>query len=223
MKARIGVGRIGVLNPTLRLLGRVATLTALVVVGTLLAPPALADPAEVRLPMKCSRGPSTQYFDAAVTMSAVEQRGATVTVRIDSKPSGTIEHFGLHYIADMTTDYAIPPGATYVENSLRLVKDTGTANVSTTAKAWQDAAGIHLSLPARVKNGSSYLPPSLEFELTIDPRAPAHISVEFAHYEVTANVVLLGNLRTICEPSAPPATIGVTRVEPASPVQAAGR
>jgi hypothetical protein len=187
------------------------------VVAALLSRGVLADPVEVKLPMTCSRGPATQWFAAVVTMPSTHQTGAIVTVRIDSMFSGTIDHFGLHYIFNMSTDYQIPAGATFVEGSLRFVKDTGTVNVRTGARAWHDAAGIHTVLPARVENGSSYLPPSIEFEMEIKAVSPASISVEFAHYEVSANVLLLGDLRTTCDPSSRPATIGVMRVEPAPP------
>jgi hypothetical protein len=166
--------------------------------------------------MTCSHGPA-QWFDATVTMPAAGQTGATVTVRIDSKHSGTIEALGLNHVRGMATDYQIPAGAKYVEGSLRYVKGTGTANVRAGARAWHDAAGIHTLLPARVESGQSYLPPSIEFEMTLVALPPASASVEFTHYEVVANVFILGDLRTTCEPGKRPATIGVTRVEPAPP------
>jgi len=184
------------------------------VAAVLVSSAGFAEPAQVKLPMTCSRGPDAQWFSAVVTMPAAQQAGATVAVRIDSTFSGTIKHFGLHYIHGMTTDYRIPAGATYVEGSVRLVEGTGTPNVTKDARAWHDAAGIHLALPARVDNGASYLPPSIEFEMTIAADPPASVSVEFVHYEVAANVVLLGDLKTTCDPSSRPATIGVTKVEP---------
>jgi hypothetical protein len=174
--------------------------------------PAHANPLAVRQPMTCSRGPSGQWFSAVVTMPAARAPGATITVRIDSTYSGTISHFGLNYIYNMRTDYRVSAGATYVEGSARLVAGTGSPNVRGGARVWHDAAGLHTLLTDRVGNGSSYTPPSIEFELTIDPSSRGAVAVEFAHYSVTANAFLIGDLGTTCEPSARPATIGATRV-----------
>ena len=54
-----------------------------------------------------------------------------------------ISHFGLHYIHNMTADYAIPTGTTYVEGSARIVPGTGTANARPGASVTHDASGIH--------------------------------------------------------------------------------
>ena len=186
-------------------LSRLALVTALSTASPFAAP--------ARAPLVCSRGPSAQWFNAVVTMPASWPAGSTFAVRIDSVPSGTISHMGLNYIHDMTTDYFVPTGTRYVTGSARLVPGTGTPNVCEGARAWGDAAGIHLRLPGRVENGSSYTPPSLEFQVEIGAPAGALVELRFRRYQVTANVFLLGDLHTTCAPNPNPYTIGVTHVE----------
>ena len=169
----------------------------------------------VKAPMVCSRGPSDTAYTAVLTMPASAPSGSAFTVRIDSMSSGIISHTGLNYIFDMTTDYLVPTGTTYVEGSARVVPDTGTQNVRDGAKAWHDAAGIHLALPAHVPNGSSYTPPSLEFSVKITAPAGSNIAIKFSHYEVTANAFLVGDVHTVCDPNPKPYALAVLHVDPA--------
>jgi hypothetical protein len=196
---------------------------ALAALATLVATRATgAQPADVRVPMVCSRGPDDQAFTATVHMPRTSARGTTFTVRVDSRPSGRIAHFGLYAIFNMTTDLRLGPGARYVEGSARLVPGSGTRNVASSARVWHDDAGIHLGLPARVENGGSYTPPSFTFDVVVDAAeaAGAAVAVRFVHYHVDADVFLLGRIRTTCEPRRGPATIGLTRVEPAVTAEA---
>jgi hypothetical protein len=178
-----------------------------------LATAADAAPQRVRLPLACSRGSGEAWFDAVVTMPSSAAPGATCEVRIDSVPSGRVQHAGLRHIHDMRTDYALPAGVTVLPGSVRVVPDTGTPDVRVGARAWSDAAGVHLLLPASVQNGSAYTPPSVAFAVRVDAPEGAVLPVSFAHYEVTANVFLLGDLHTACEPTTRPAVLGTLRVE----------
>ncbi len=171
----------------------------------------------VSVPMVCSRGPSGTTFNAKVTMPASLPPGATFTVRIDSLPSGKISHGGLNYIYGMTTDFLVPTNATYVDGSASIVPDTGTANVRVGARAWHDAKGIHMTLPAHVDNGSSYTPPSLQFSATIDGAVGTEVALKFDHYEVIANAIIVGDVITSCDPDPKPSTIDTLRIAAAAP------
>lgn len=167
---------------------------------------------EVRCPMVCSRGPSGQRFEAVVTMPTVAQRGSILAVRIDAKSSGKISNSGLNYIHDMSTDYLIPSGASYVAGSAQIVPETGTKNVRPHARVWHDAGKVHLVLPGRVENESHYTAPSIAFELKVGAAPGSLLALKFEHYEVVANVFLLGELRSRCDPQPKPYTLAVTRV-----------
>lgn len=143
-------------------------------------------------------------MDAVLHLPKEAPTGSTITVRIDSFPSGKISHFGLHYIYDMATDYPLPRGTSFVPGSARVVPGTGTENVRASARIWHDAAGIHTLLPTRIDNGKSYTPPSFEFQLRIDALAGDSVAVEFSRYEVMANAFLVGNVKTTCTPGARP-------------------
>ena len=172
----------------------------------------------VSAPMKCTRGPSGTTFDATVTMPASLPPGAKFTVRIDSQPSGKISHTGLNYIFGMTTDYLVPTNSTYVEGSVAIVPDTGTANVRAGARAWHDADGIHFTLPAHVENGSSYTPPSIEFSAVVDGPVGKDVELKFQHYEVQANAIIVGDVTTSCDPDPKPYTIDTLKISaPAKP------
>ncbi|MEI8254708.1 MAG: hypothetical protein WCJ30_03460 [Deltaproteobacteria bacterium] len=175
-----------------------------------------AQRAEVRMPMHCSRGPAEQTFRAVLTLPGTTTPGATFTVRIDSFPSGRVEHFGLYNLFDMRTDYAVA-GGRVVPSSPRIVAGTGTPNVRVTARAWLDGAVVHALLPARIDNGQSYTPPSIEFDVAVDAPAGGAVRIQFVHYEVGAVVFLLGRIRTNCDPAPSPATVATVRVDaPAS-------
>jgi hypothetical protein len=170
----------------------------------------------VSAPLVCSRGGDGQTFRASVTLPASQPSGSRFTVRIDSFSSGKIAHFGLNYVFDMATDYRIPDGTRYVEGSARVVPNTGTPNVRAGARAWGDAAGVHLLLPARVGNGQSYTPPSLEFQLDVIAAAGTELLLRFSRCRVSASVFLLGTVHTTCVPTPAPFTIGRTRATPAA-------
>ena len=169
-------------------------------------------PVTVTAPMTCSRGPGGASFKAAVTMPTSLPTGATFTVRIDGVSSGMISHFGLNYIYGITVDYLLPTGTRYVEGSARIVPDTGTENVRPGARAWHDAAGIHMTLPARVPNDSSYTPPSMEFAVTIEAAAGSLVALKFSHYEVMASAMFVGTVSTTCEPNPKPYSLAQLRV-----------
>ena len=189
-----------------------STISALIALaGGLVSTTSVAGGRAVKAPLVCSRGPSGQAFQAIVTLPAAQATGTRFTVRIDSFSSGKVSHFGLNYIFDMATDYHVPAGTKYVEGSARIVPDTGTANTRSGARVWHDAKGIHQLLPARVENGGSYTPPSLEFQLEVTALAGTELSLKFSRSRVSANVVLLGNIDTTCVPQPAPFTIGRTR------------
>jgi hypothetical protein len=174
-----------------------------------------AGPVAVKVAMECSHDPGGRSYAAMVTMPYSGVPGSTFKVRIDGVPTGPIAHTGLNYIHEMITDYRIPAGTTYVADSLRIVPDTGTPNARAGARVWHDAGGIHIDLPAHIDNGQGYTAPTLEFDLRIDAPAGTVLALQFEHYEVLANVILLGDLRSSCEPRPKPYTIGQTRVAPA--------
>ena len=85
---------------------------------------AVAKPAivtRVRVPMTCTRGPSGQSYTSSVVMPAEAPTGGRMTLRIDGVPSAKLAHTGLRYIFDITTDFLLPSGASYVEHSARIV------------------------------------------------------------------------------------------------------
>jgi hypothetical protein len=171
-----------------------------------------------RAPMVCSRGPGNQSFAAILTFPHSAARGSTYAVRIDGVPSGEISHFGLNYIHDMMTDYLVPRGATYVAGSARIVPGTGTANVATTARVWQQDGLIRMLLPGRVVSGSSYVPPSIEFQLEASAPAGTPLALAFVAYRVTANALLVGDVLTTCQPTPTPFPLAATLVsEPPDP------
>jgi hypothetical protein len=145
-------------------------------------------------------------------MPAAQPTGSVFTIRIDSIPSAKISHVGLFYLRDMTTEYVLPEGVTYVTGSAHIVPGTGTPNVLTGASVTASGRGIRVSLPARVDNGSSYTPPSVEFSVRVDAPARTDLALKFSRYEVVANVFVIGDLKTVCEPPPDGGVIGVTRV-----------
>jgi hypothetical protein len=172
----------------------------------------------VRSPMVCSRGPSEQWFNATVTLPRTVEQGATYTVRIDGVPSGKIAHFGLYNIHDMATDYAVPAGAKFVAGSARVVAGTGTANVVTGARVWNEGGLIRSVLTDHVPSGSSYTPPSIEFQLEAAAPVGASLALRFVEYRVTANAIFVGDVATTCNPVLKSSPLGTTLVTaPPSP------
>jgi len=173
---------------------------------------ALGAGAAIKIPLVCSRGPTGQTYGAAVTVPDKKPQGATFTVRIEGTSAGKISHTGLNYIHDMTTDYLVPVGTTYVDGSARIVANTGTPNVRKGARAWHDKGVIHMQLPAHVEEGSSFTPPTLEFDLKITGAVGTTIAQKFSQYRVTANAFVLGELETTCDPTPKPYALGKTLV-----------
>ena len=190
-----------------------AVLTALLLVATL----ALGAATDRTVPLKCTRGPDGQSYRHIVTMPASQPVGSTFTVRIDGVSIGPISHFGLRYVHNMTADYTIPAGTTYVEGSARIVPGTGTDNVRSNARVTHDASGIHMLLPARIENGGTYTPPSIEFQVKAVGPAGSVASLGFVGTGVDANALVMGNVHTACSPNPVPYTIGSTTLEAAAP------
>jgi hypothetical protein len=191
-----------------------ATATAL---GTTGAVSTLPAGTAVRAPMVCSRGPGDQAFVASVTVPPTAAHSSRYTIRIDGFQSDKIAHFGLNYIHDMTTDYALPPGATYVSGSARFVPGTGTPSVVAGAQIAYENGLIRMTLPAHVRSGSSYTPPSLEFQLEASAPPGASLPLAFARYRVTANAFLVGDVSATCEPVPKRYTLATTLVTAAVP------
>jgi hypothetical protein len=171
----------------------------------------------VRAPMVCSRGPGGKQFSVALTLPRTAEQSSTYTVRIDGVPSGEISAFGLNHIRDMATDYTIPPGATYVPGSARVIPGTGTPNVATGARVWYEPGLIKMALPGRVESGSSYTPPAIEFQLAASAPAGASLPLDFFEYRVTANAIIVGDVLTVCKPTPKPYPLGATLVTPKAP------
>jgi hypothetical protein len=166
-------------------------------------------------PVSCSRGASAVFeINAVVPETAAE--GATYVVRIDGTPSGKISQTGLYSLRDITFEYALPSGATYVDGSARIVPGTGSDNVRDGARVSFANNVLTLTLPTRVPNGGSYQPPSIEAKLKAASPPATLLPVTFSRYRVRANVVLLGDIDASCVPTRPPFTVGSTRVIAAS-------
>jgi hypothetical protein len=165
----------------------------------------------VKAPMTCSRGPNI-FFIAAVAVPRTAEQGSIYTIRIDGVPSGKIEHFGLHHIHDMVSDYAIPPGAKYVPGSARVIPDTGTPNVSGGARVSYEAGVIRSVLTDTIPAGGSYTPPAIEFQLEAAAPAGASLTLQLLGYRVTANAVILGDVLATCEPVPKQYALGTTIV-----------
>ncbi len=161
--------------------------------------------------MRCTRGDDQAFF-AIVTVPAIAPSGSLLHVRIDARPSGTINHFGLHFLHDLTTEYLLPEGAAYIEESARLVPGTGTANILGGAKLERSGRALRLILPAHVPDGASYTPPSIEFDLRITAAPGSALAIQFTGFQLVANAILIGDVTTRCEPVPNPYVIGTTFV-----------
>jgi hypothetical protein len=170
----------------------------------------------VRAPLQCSRGPGGQFFTASVTAPSSQPEGSTYTVRIDSVPSGEITHTWLRYVHDMATDYLLPAGTVFVPGSAHFVPRTGTANVLPGARVWHENGLLRVVLPAHVDNGSGYTPPSVELQLRVTAARGARLSLKLAQVRVAANVLLLGDVHTDCNPDPRSYVLATTVVTPAA-------
>lgn len=185
-------------------------LAAFVAVASVSAAAFAAGAMKVKAPLVCTRGDSDQTMNALITMPATAAVGSKFTVRVDGVNSGKISHTGLNYIFDMSTDYIVPDGTRVVDGSVRIVPETGTANVRAGAKAWNDKAGIHTVLPAHVDDGSDFTPPSLEFQLEVTGTAGASMAFKLSQYRVAANAFVVGDVHTVCDPNPKPYTLATT-------------
>ena len=165
-----------------------------------------------QIPLKCSKGPSGQHYDVSPQVPAQVAEGATFSARFDGVDSGTISQTGLNHVKDMTYVFGIPDGTRYVEGSARVVPGTGSANVREGAKVSASGGAVFLTLGAHVDNGQSYTPPSLELKLVATGKAGDAISFPFRQYQVTANAVIIGDLRATCDPVPKPYVVATTKV-----------
>ncbi len=171
----------------------------------------------VTVPLECTRGPSGQTHRTTVTFPSQVTAGSKFAVRIDGSSSGTISHTGLNYIHDMTTEYLVPAGTSYVAGSLRVVPGTGSANVAGSARVAKVGNLLRLTLPGHVDNGSSYTPPSFELELTANAAVGSKLALQFWQYRVSANAIFVGDVDTTCNPKPQPYTVATSTVVAAAP------
>jgi hypothetical protein len=159
----------------------------------------------------CSTGPSGQRFRVGVTMPNRADAGSVYTIRIDGADSGKVTHLGLNYIHDMVVDYAFPAGA-YVDGSAQFVAGTGTANVIVGASVSYGAGVLEMVLPAKVQDGSSYTPPSVQFQLRAIGAPGSGAAVSFSGFRLKANAIVVGDVDVSCEPTPKPYLLGTTLV-----------
>lgn len=190
-----------------------ATVTALCALGAGLAIPAriFAGSKTVKAPLTCTRG-GAQTFSVVVSAPDRIAQGGTYTVRLDSFPSGTIDHAGLRHLHDMEAEYLLPAGTKFVEGSARIVAGTGSANVEKTALVWHWNGVIHFKLPAKVRNGDGYTPPSVELKLVATAPPGSELPLKLLRYTVYANAIVVGDVKAACEPSPSPYVLSSTTV-----------
>lgn len=182
------------------------------VVAAALATATAAAAAYVTLPLVCTTGPSGQRFNVLVTAPSSVAAGETYTLRLDGTSSGTISHFGLNYLHDMTVEYVLPPGTSYVEGSARLVPGTGTPNVRVGPRLWHHAGLVTMALPGKVENGTAYTPPSITVEVRADGAAGSSAVLSFNHFQLKANAFVVGDVAVSCDPSPQPYPIAATLI-----------
>lgn len=183
-----------------------------VTLATMAATTATAGADVVAPQLVCSRGPSGQRFQIGVTIPGSAVAGSTYTIRLDSASSGKISQLGLNYIHDLVVDYALPPGASYVEGSAQVVAGTGTANVRSGVRLSHRAGVLTMALPGKVANGSAYTMPSLQFQLRAIGLPGSRAAVSFDRFGLTANAFLLGELPVSCGPARKPFALGTTLI-----------
>jgi len=170
----------------------------------------------VSIPLVCSRGKGGRSTEVSLTAPFAVAPGTVFTVRVDGANSGKISHPALKYVHDMTYEYLVPAGSAYEEESARIVEGTGTPNVRAGARVSHANGVIVLVLPARVEEGSSYTPPTFEFQLRATASEGADIAHAFAGYRITANAMIVGDLQASCEPTPKPYPVGVTHIHGAN-------
>jgi hypothetical protein len=172
-----------------------------------------ADAANAAPLLVCNKGPSGQRFHVTVAMPGQVDAGEIYTVRIDGADSGTVTHFGLNYIHDMTVDYALPAGA-YVPNSARFVPGTGTPNVVQGASLSVGADALKVTLSGKVKDGTSYTPPSVEFQLRAVRPSGSSAALSFRRFTLKANAIVVGDVDVTCASTPSPYPIATTLIAP---------
>ena len=175
---------------------------------------AIASPATTvrgELPLICSKGPSGQRFQFQLTIPSRAEVGSTYEIRIDGVNSGTISHFGLNHLHDMTVEYVLPAGS-YVEGSAQFVAGTGTANVLAGRRLAYHGGVLTMILPGKVENGTDYTPPSVRLQLKAIGAPGDWAWVAFKQYRLTANAFLIGDVAVSCDPTLKPYGVGTTLI-----------
>jgi hypothetical protein len=170
---------------------------------------------EVSAPLVCDKGPESQKMRVGVSVPSNVAPGAAFTVRLDGVNSGTVGAMGLNFVHDMASDYIIPTGTSYVDGSVRVVPDTGTENVRTGATAVYRGGLIRLTLPARVDNGGNYTPPSVEFKV-VPTGTQDSLVLGFSQFRITANAMVIGDLKVTCNPKPRPFPLATIKVSSAA-------
>lgn len=193
---------------TSRIVARwVGLVAGLVVTGALATVGAAT---RVTAPLVCNKGPNGQQFNVGVTAPSRAEAGEVYSIRLDGTSSGTISHFGLNYLHDMTVDYVLPTGTSYVEGSARIVAGTGTPNVLVGPRLWHHGRVVTMQLPGKVENGTAYTPPSITLQVRA-PGAPGTSAIlGFNHFQLKANAFLVGDVAVSCDPTPQPYPIGTT-------------
>jgi hypothetical protein len=186
-------------------------LVSVVVAGFAVSAPLEAQTKTVKAPMTCSRG-GDQTFSVVVSAPDRVAQGGTYTLRLDSFPSGKIDHTGLNYLHDMEAEFVIPAGTKYVEGSAKIVPKTGTPNVAKSALIWHWNGVVHFKLPAKVENGDNYTPPSIELQLTATAAPGNDLPLKLLRYTVLANAIVVGDVKATCDPTAGPFVLATTTV-----------
>lgn len=191
----------------------------LVVLGALTMATAAA---RVTLPLLCNKGPNGQTFNVGIALPSSVEAGAVYAIRLDGTSSGKISHFGLNHLHDMTVEYILPRGTSYVEGSAKLVPGTGTPNVLVDARLWHRAGVVTMRLPGKVENGTDYTPPSITLQVRAIGEPGSAAVMSFNHFELKANAFLVGDVAVSCDPAPKPYSIGTTLITapaPAAPVR----
>lgn len=170
----------------------------------------------VKVPITCSKGPSGQSYDVSVKLPAEVAEGSQFVVRVDGVDSGKISQMGLNYVTDMTYEFQIPSNTAYVAGTAHVIAGTGSANVREGARISVNGSVVQMVLPAHVENGASYTPPSFELKLQAAAPAGSTIAWPFRQYRVTANAMIVGDVKAVCDPSPKPYTVASTKVVPAA-------
>jgi hypothetical protein len=164
------------------------------------------------LALLCSKGSGGERFQFDVTIPRRAEAGSIYEIRIDGVNSRKISHFGLNYLHDMTVEYVLPAGASYVEGSAQFVPGTGTANVLAGRRLTYRRGVLTMLLPGKVENGADYTPPSVTLQLRAIGAPGDQAWVAFRQYRLTANALLVGDVAVTCDPIPNPYPVGTTLI-----------